>query len=29
MDERLGFVFPESQDAAAIDLDMELEKPMT
>jgi hypothetical protein len=26
MDEGLGFVFPESQDAAVIDLEMELEK---
>jgi hypothetical protein len=29
MDGGLGFVFPESQDAAVIDLEMELEKPMT
>jgi hypothetical protein len=29
MDEGLGFVFPESQDAAVIDLEMEIEKPMT
>jgi hypothetical protein len=29
MDESLGFVFPESQDAAVIDLELELEKPMT
>jgi hypothetical protein len=29
LDEGLGFVFPESQDAAVIDLEMEIEKPMT
>jgi hypothetical protein len=29
MDEGLAFMFPESQDAAVIDLEMELEKPMT
>jgi hypothetical protein len=29
MDEGLGFVFPESQDSAVIDLEMEMEKPMT
>jgi hypothetical protein len=29
MGEGLGFVFPECQDAAMIDLEMEMEKPMT
>jgi hypothetical protein len=29
LDGGLGFVFPESQSAALIDLEMEMEKPMT
>ena len=29
MDQGLGFVFPQSQDATVIDLEMEMEKPMT